>query len=186
MTIDINRAIRWLLFIIGVLAIPLIAMPFTAEVNWDVTDFLVMGSMLLAIGLSYELIARKSDRTVYRVAFGVGLLGALLLFWVNGAVGIIGNEGQDANLLYGFVIVTGVVGSILSRFKAKGMSVTLYSVAVVQMLVPVIALLIWPPSVTSWSPGVLTVFLLNGFFAFLFCISGVLFARAAENKEIAF
>ena len=31
--------------------------------------------------------------------FGVGLAGAFLLFWVNGAVGIIGNEGQPANLM---------------------------------------------------------------------------------------
>ena len=165
----------------GMLSIPLIAMQFTDEVNWEFSDFLIMGSILLAIGLSYELIARRSEKTVYRAAFGVGLLGAFLLFWVNGAVGIIGNEGQSANLLYGAVFVVGLTGALLSRFKAAGMARTLFAAATTQMLVPVIALLLWPPPETLWSPGVLGVFFLSSFFAILFVISALLFRKAANS-----
>ncbi|MBT8256985.1 MAG: hypothetical protein KJO49_00825 [Bacteroidia bacterium] len=161
--------------------IPLLAMQFTDEVKWDFSDFVIMGTILFGLGAAYELIARKSDKLMYRAAFGVGLVGAFLLFWVNGAVGIIGNEGQDANLLYGAAFVVGLVGSIISRFKAAGMARTLFAAAAVQMLVPVVAYLIWPPPETSWSPSVFAVFLMTAFFAFLFLISGMLFRRASQN-----
>lgn len=165
------------------LLIPLIAMQFTDEVNWEIADFVIMGTVLMAIGLLYELIARRSGKTIYRTAFGVGLLGAFLLFWVNGAVGIIGSADQPANLMYGAVFVVGLIGGLISRFKAKGMAVTLFATAGVQMLVPAVAFFIWPPPVTSWSPGVLGVFLLSAFFALLFLTSALLFRQASTSKE---
>ena len=167
---------------IGILLlIPLIAMQFTDEVNWELSDFVIMGGVLTAIGLLYELIARRSGKTIYRAAFGLGVLGAFLLFWVNGAVGIIGSEDQPANLLYVAVILVGLVGALISRFKAKGMAATLFAAAGVQMLVPVAAYFIWPPPVTSWSPGVPGVFLLSAFFALLFLISALLFRQASVS-----
>ena len=169
----------WAGIVILLLMIPLIAMQFTSEVNWDITDFLIMGIVLYAIGLAFILFARKSKNPTYRAAFIVGLLGAFLLFWVNGAVGLIGGEGQEANLLYGAVFVVGLVGAIVSKFKAAGMAKTLFLAAIVQMLVPLAAYLIWPPPETSWSPSVTGVFLLSGFFALLFVISGSLFKKAA-------
>lgn len=159
------------------LLIPLVAMQFTAEVNWSPIDFVVMGGLLLGVGLAYELVVRRSEKTAYRVAFGVGLLAVFLLFWVNGAVGIIGNEGQPANLLYGAVVAVGVIGSLLARFKPSGMAVTLFAAALTQLLVPVISLLIWPD--LSWgAAGMFGVFYFNGFFVLLFVISGFLFRRA--------
>ena len=47
-------------------------MKFTTEVNWDLTDFAIMGTVLLVIAISYEVIAQKSNKTVYRIAFGLG------------------------------------------------------------------------------------------------------------------
>ena len=99
---------------------------------------------------------RDSQKT-YRIAFGVAIAAIFLLFWINGAVGIIGNEGQPANMLYGLVIGVVLIGALLARFKARGMAKTLFTAAAVQMLVPVIAFFIWPPGVASWSPGVLGV-----------------------------
>ena len=177
-----KRLLYWFLGVALLLLIPLIAMQFSSEVNWDFTDFAVMGAVLLGIGLAYELIARRSQKTTYRVAFGIGLLGAFLLFWVNGAVGLIGNEGHPANLLYGVVFVVGLVGSLVSRFKARGMYYTLIVAAIVQMLVPVTAFFIWPPPATSWSPGVLGVFVLSGFFALIFLLSGLLFKKASTRE----
>ena len=170
--------IVWAVVVALILMIPLVAMKFTEEVNWDLFDFVVAGGLLLGVGLAYELMARRSEKTVYRVAFSIGLAGALLLFWVNGAVGIIGNEGQPANLLYGAVFAVGLIGSLMARFKPRGMARTLFSAALVQMLVPVIALIIWPPPVTSWAPSVFGVFVLSGFFAMLFVVSALLFRRA--------
>ncbi|MBT8235984.1 MAG: hypothetical protein KJO04_07310 [Bacteroidia bacterium] len=177
-----KRLLYWFLGVALLLLIPLITMQYTSEVNWDFTDFAVMGAVLFGIGLAYELIARRSQKTTYRVAFGIGLLGAFLLFWVNGAVGLIGNEAQTANLLYGAVFIVGLAGSILSRFKARGMYYTLIVAAIVQMLVPVTAFFIWPPPVTSWSPSVLGVFVLSGFFALIFLLSGLLFKKASTRE----
>ena len=176
-----KRIVIWISAIGILLMIPLVSMQFTNEVNWDVSDFAIMGTALLFLGFLYELIASKSTKMVCRSAVGVGLLGAFLLFWVNGAVGIIGSEDQPANYLFGAVYFVGLVGSLISRFKPRGMSFTLYAAALVQMLVPVIALLIWPPPVTSWAPGVSGVFFLSGFFAILFLVSALLFGQAARK-----
>ena len=179
-----NRLMIWGVIIILLLLIPFIGMKLTAEINWDITDFLIMGSVLAAIALIYELVIRRSQKTVYKAGFIMAIIGAFLLFWVNGAVGIIGNEAQDANLLYGATFLTGIVGSIISKFKAKGMSNTLFATALVQLLIPVAAIVIWPPSSISWSPGVLGVFMLSSFFAILFFISGFLFKRAADKEKL--
>ena len=181
MKLQNKRLIGIVLIIALLLLIPLIAMQFTDEVKWTLFDFVLMGAVLLGVGLAYELVARRSEKTVYRIAFGVGLAGAFLLFWVNGAVGIIGNEGQPANLIYGAVFAVGLVGSLVARFNSRGMAITLFSAAFTQMLVPVIALLIWPPPATSWAPSVFGVFVLTAFFAMLFVVSGLLFRHATAN-----
>ncbi len=173
-----RRLVVWAAVVAFILLIPLLAMQFTDEVVWDLADFIVMGGLLFGVGLAYELVARRSEKTVYRGALGVGLAGAFLLFWVNDAVGIIGNEGQPANLMYGAVFAVGLIGSLMTRFKPRGMARTLFAAALTQMLVPVIALLIWPPPVTSWAPGVFGVFVLSAFFAVLFVGSALLFRRA--------
>lgn len=183
MAISKKRLIWWVILIICLLMIPLIAMKFTNEVNWELSDFIIMGAILFGMAISYEVIAQKNIKKNYRIAFGLGLLGAFLLFWVNGAVGIIGTENQDANLLYGAVFVVGLVGAVISRFRPKGMSITLFVAALVQMLVPTIALLIWPPSTIPWTPSVVGVFLLSGFFALLFFMSGMLFRKAASDQQ---
>jgi len=168
-----------------ILLLPLLAMQFTDEVVWDLSDFIVMGGLLLGVGLAYEFVARRSEKAVYQTAVGVGLAGAFLLFWVNGAVGIIGNEGQSANLMYGAVFAVGFIGSLMSHFKPRGMARTLFAAAFTQMLVPVISLFIWPPPVTSWVPGVFGVFVLNAFFAMLFVTSALLFRNAAREQSAA-
>lgn len=180
-----KRLSIWALVIISLLSIPFIAMQFSNEVNWDFTDFLVMGILLSGIALAYELIARSSTSIKYRTAFGIGLAAGFLLMWVNGAVGIIGNEDQDANLLYVVVLLFGFVGSLLARFKSKGMARTLFIAAFIQMFVPVVALIFWPPSTTSWSPSIPGVFMITGFFAMLFVLSGFMFRESylTENDQ---
>ena len=150
--------------------------------NWTLSDFVIIGAVLFSVGLAYELIGRRSGDVAYRAAFGFGLLGAFLLFWVNGAVGIIGSEDNPANLMYGAVFLVGIVGSIISRFKSRGMARTLFAVAFTQMLVPTFALLVWPAKATWGEPGVFGAFLLNAFFAMIFVFSAALFRRASATE----
>ena len=159
--------------------IPL-SMQFTDEIQWN--EALAYIVILLAVGGVYELWQwlKTRDRT-YRIAFGVGLAGVLFLGWVSGAVGIIGSENQPVNLLYWAVPVIGLIGSLVSRFKPRGMALTLFAVALVQFLVPVVALTISPE--VSWgNVGVIGVFVTNSLFAVMFVVSALLFRRASHTK----
>jgi len=154
-------------------------MQFTNEIQWN--EALAYIVILLAVGGVYELWQwlKTRDRT-YRIAFGVGLAGVLLLGWVSGAVGIIGSENQPVNLLYWSVPVIGLIGSLVSRFKPRGMALTLFAVALVQFLIPVAALIISPE--VSWGNiGVVGVFVTNSIFAVMFGVSALLFRRASTH-----
>lgn len=76
-----------------VLLIPLLAMQFTDEVEWGLTDFIVFGTLLFGTGLTYELVARRVSGVKYRAVIGVALLAAMLLIWADLAVGIFNIPG---------------------------------------------------------------------------------------------
>ena len=58
------------------LLIPLVAMQFTDEVDWDVADFAIFGAMLAAAGGAFELVVRMTVNKTYHAAAGVGLPAA--------------------------------------------------------------------------------------------------------------
>jgi di/tricarboxylate transporter len=148
-------------------------------VDWDFFDFAVFGAMLLGVGIVYALAKRRANNTTYRFAFGAALAAAFLLVWVNGAVGIIGNENNDANMMFFGVLVVGVVGAIIARLQPKGMARAMYATAIAQALVAVIALAAnLGPAGTSWPWDVLV---LTGFFTALWLVSARLFRKAARH-----
>jgi hypothetical protein len=162
------------------LLLPFVAMRFTAEVTWTAFDFAVLGALLAAAGLGLELAVRRSGNVAYRIAAGLALAAAFLLVLINGAVGIIGSEHEDANLLYGLVLAAAFLGAILARFRPAGMARAMAAAALVQLLVPAIALasgLGAKPLV--WSPEVLV---LTGLFAALWLGSALLFRQAARRR----
>ena len=167
----------------AILMVPLVAMIFTEEVNWSPFDFIVMGGLLFGSGLAYVLISRMSDSTSYRIGVGTAVLAGLLLMWVNLAVGIIGSEDNPANVLYLGVLLTGFIGAAISALKPRGMAITMFATALAQMLVPVIALIVWRPTLND-APGIVGVFMLNAFFAAMFAASGLLFWRARPGKSL--
>lgn len=171
-----RRFIIWVIVATLILMIPL-AMQFINEVQWNEAIAYIV--ILLAVGGAYELWQwLKTRNKIYRIAFGVGLAGVFLLGWVSGAVGIIGSENNTVNLMYWMVPAVGLIGSLISRFKPRGMTRTLFSVALVQFLVPVTALIISPE--VSWgNAGVIGVFVVNSVFVALFVVSALLFRRAS-------
>jgi len=162
-----------------ILLLPWVAMQFTDEVAWDLADFAVFGALLLGVGVTYELAARMTGNTAYRAAVGVALAAAFLLVWVNGAVGIIGSEDNNANLMYGGVLAVGVIGAIIARFRPHGMVRALFAMALAQAVVAVIALIAGPGSPGS---GPLEIVGLNGLFIVLFVGSALLFRHAARGR----
>ncbi|MBT3299061.1 MAG: hypothetical protein HN657_06895 [Candidatus Marinimicrobia bacterium] len=84
-----NSIFIWVALISGViLLIPLIAMQFTSEVNWDYKDFIIMGVMLFTAGCLIVLTSRKFQLR-QRVFILIIIVAIFLFIWVNGAVGII-------------------------------------------------------------------------------------------------
>lgn len=154
------------------LLIPLLGMGFSDEMDWELADFMIAAALLISTGLAIEVFANRSYDVSYRIGGGLAVITALLLIWVNLAVGIIGSEDNPANLLYSGVICMGIIGSLIARFAPSGMARTLFATALVQALVPVVAMAIWRPPFT-W--GVVGVFALNGFFVLLFLTSAILF-----------
>jgi hypothetical protein len=78
------------LTVVLLLLIPLVAMQFTGEVNWTLSDFVVMGILLLGTGLMCELVLRKVKKPKYRIILCGVLLVVLVLIWIELAVGIFG------------------------------------------------------------------------------------------------
>ena len=76
--------------ILFLLFIPLIAMQFSEEVNWTITDFFVMGILLTGIGLLIELTLRTVKTKKNRIIISGLLLLLFLLVWAELAVGIFG------------------------------------------------------------------------------------------------
>ena len=145
--------------------------------HWTLGDFLCAFVLLFGTGLAYELLASKSDNVAYRWAVGIAVVSALLLVWVNAAVGMIGDD-NPANVLYVGVIVVGIIGAISARQQPHGMARTLVVMAMAQMVVPVMALILWK---TDFAPGVVGVFALNGVFAALWLLSAWLFWKAPPH-----
>ena len=117
------------------------------------------------------------DSTAYRSAVGVALVAALMLVWLSLGVGIIGADGDPANLMYFGVLAVGIFGALVARFRPRGMARTLVTVAFAQALVAGIAIVAGLGR--PWS-GPLELLLLNGFFVSLFAGSAWLFRRAAD------
>ena len=98
-----------------ILLLPAVAMQFTDEVNWGVADFAIFGALLVGVLVTYELVTKMTGDTAYRAAVGVALAAVFILIWVNGAVGIIGSEDNDANLMYFGVLAVGDIGAFIVR-----------------------------------------------------------------------
>lgn len=117
-------------------------------------------------------------RNPYRTAVGLAVATALVLLWVNGAVGVIGSENNDANLMYFAVLAVGFIGAVVARFQPRGMSLALFATALAQALVTLVAIigrLGFPAS------GPLELVLLNGFFITLWVVSACLFRQTART-----
>jgi hypothetical protein len=106
----------------------------------------------------------ETDDNAYRFAVGIALAAAILLVWLSLGVGIIGGDGDPANLMYFGVLAVGIVGALIARFRPRGMARALFATALAQASVVAIALIAglgYP-----WS-GPLELSFLNGFFVAL-------------------
>ena len=116
-----------------------------------------------------------TTRNSYRWAVGVGLAAALILVWLSLGVGIIGQDGDPANLMYFGVLAIGAVGTLVARFRPHGMARALFATAIAQAAVALFA--VAAGLGLPWS-GPAEILLLNAFFVAMFVGSAWLFRRS--------
>ena len=121
----------------------------------------------------------KKNHIAYRCAAGLALATVFLLVWMSLGIGIIGADGDPANVMYGGVLAVGVIGAVIARFRPHGMSRALFAMALAQAVVAAIALIAglgFPASPP------LELVILNGVFIVLFVGSAFLFQYAARGN----
>lgn len=74
-----------------ILCIPLVAMQFTNEVNWDLLDFVTMGGLLFITGMSIAIVVGRVKSAQLKLAFILIIQLVLFLIWAELAVGIFGS-----------------------------------------------------------------------------------------------
>lgn len=88
-----NAFLRLLIAVGLILLVPLFAMQFTTEVNWDSKDFLAMGLLLLCAGSLYIVVSRKLSRSK-RVIVALACVALTLYLWAELAVGVFMRHGS--------------------------------------------------------------------------------------------
>lgn len=87
------KNLRLLLLLAGaaaVLSVPLIAMQFINEVDWDATDFIIAGILLFGTAIVIELVSRKALTPGKRALYIILVFLTFFLIWAELAVGIFG------------------------------------------------------------------------------------------------
>lgn len=173
-----RRLIVWFIIVLSVLLIPLVMNQFVDGMAWGLEDFLVAGGLLFGVVIVYEMLTQKDQSVNYKKALGIALITNLILTWVNLAVGIIGSENNQVNLLYFSIPLIFLIGAVISNFKAFGLARTLNIMAIAQISIPLGALIINRPQVNIL--GIILVLGFNFLFAFSFWFSARLFAQKID------
>ena len=172
----------WRLAVWGVgammLAGALVAKQFVGEPEW-LSRLAQSGGLIVGIGVAVELSSRTTREAAYRTAAAVALGSALLLGWANAAVGIIGSENNVVNLVYGGVVLIGVIGAAIARLRPEGMARTLLAMAIAQASIGAIALV---GRLGAPVTGPFEIVAIHAGFIALFVASAVLFRKAAGSR----
>jgi len=172
-----KKLLKYVLFVAlgtgSILLIPFIAMQFTHEVAWTLSDFIFAGILLFGTGSAFALTITRKNNGAFKAGMGLAIFTSFLMVWVNGAVGIVGHEGEAINQLYFGVVAAGLIGSFISRFKPQGMYYTMLFIVSSILVITVIAVMGFlqepPHNSTVQILGV------NAFFAVLYFLSAISF-----------
>jgi hypothetical protein len=170
---NLVRVALWSLAAASLLA-PLVAMRFTDEVRWTLSDFVFAGIVFGAVGLVAELTARLTRNPACRAAAGFALAAALVIVWANGAVGMIGSEGNPYNFFFYGAIGIALAGAVAARFRPAGMALAMAAAAALQAAVALGGLAADPRGGA-----------VSTAFAGLWLLSAALFRKAARDRRRA-
>ncbi|MGX7952334.1 hypothetical protein ACWPM1_07170 [Tsuneonella sp. HG249] len=154
---------------------PAVAMQFEGNgVNWTASDFVFAAVTFGIIGGLFELTARASSNFAYRIAVVLAVACGFLQIWINGAVGIIGNEDNPANWTYFAVVFMAAAGAIVALGNPRELMRAMLAAAGAQVIFSVIHAINGTPTP-----------IIDGFFVALWVAAARLFARADREQQPA-
>jgi len=86
-----NQVLTVLVIVSFLLTLPLIAMQFTAEVQWGLMDFVIAGGLLLSVGLLIAFVLNHPVFQKYRWVIIIAVVLVFVLLWMELAVGVFGS-----------------------------------------------------------------------------------------------
>lgn len=75
----------------AILLVPLVAMQVTSEVVWTLSDFLLMGAVLMGFGTAFVFAARFVKTRQHRMLLGAAMTLLTMFIWAELAVGVVGS-----------------------------------------------------------------------------------------------
>ena len=90
-SISKKQVLTVLVTVAVLLCIPLVAMQFSPEVNWDMVDFGVAALLLAGFGLLISFLLSQPLTRKYRWGLITGIVLLYLLLWAEMAVGLFGS-----------------------------------------------------------------------------------------------
>ncbi|GAB4339876.1 MAG: hypothetical protein Kow0037_25380 [Calditrichia bacterium] len=154
-----------------ILLIPLIATHYSTAFDWKPEDFLVAGVLIGGSLTVYRWLAGRLRNRMLKVAWMLFIFTTLLLIWVNLAVGIVGNEGEPANLLFYLLPLLGSIFAARVRFRPAEMARILRLMGIIQVMLGGMFYILSPQITSHGSPGhilLLSLFFATGWFGSAF------------------
>lgn len=182
-----RTVLRWVLITAAVLAVPALAMAFNLAipdpgsgdrggVKWGPMDFVLAGTMILGAGLLYELGASQGASIAHRIAAGIAAGGALLLTWIDLAVGMMGSGSDNpVSGVYLGVVAVLIIGASLARLRPRSMSIALFVTAAAHAALAIYGI------VAGWEPTLMA----DAFFIGVWVASALLFRQASTESAPA-
>ena len=176
LTENLNRAGLWRAlywsFALLALGAPTLAYAIDPGFGWSGRDFVFAIVLVTLTGGVLEVALRTRASFAHRLGAAMALGAGFLLIWVNGAIGIIGNEDNPANLLFMGVLAVAMAGTLVAALKPAGMARAMQVTAGAQFAVFAIA----------WASGQGFIPFATLFWCALWLGAGALSARAAREE----
>ena len=163
-------------------AAALMLLPITVQLvsgnfGWTTGDFIFAAIILLVSCSLFDWVARKSPNFSYLAGGAAALAAGFGLLVVNGAVGLVGSEDENHNLLFLAVILVAILGAILARGRPVQMARAMAAAAVTHIVISTV-LLVRAGGVSDGDPMAEVVGL--SVFAAVWLASAGLFRNAAR------
>ncbi len=110
--------------------------------NWTLLDYVLFTLLLSGPLIALWYFLRSERKVFYRLGVLFAAVGVFLVLWVNGAVGILGEAGSHASMIYVVIPFIALAGAFKTRARTKGLTMTMLILVGAMALIPLFALVL--------------------------------------------